>query len=126
MKILLFFTVCIFCIQVYGDNLGSLVEVWACKDVTDKSGDVMLVAGVYEGKEYGEINVAGTSNLAVYDVHGFYRTWRYGYDDNDKADYAFIMEPNGVGSLFIYKGMTDEEIKEGEMPSYTVKCKRRI
>jgi hypothetical protein len=127
MRLATFFMVCLFCIDVYGEELGDLVEEWKCKEVADKSGSVVLIAGVYEGREYGLIHVAGTTNLTLFDVDGFYRSWRYGFEDSDKPDYTFIMKPKGLGAFFIYKGLTEEEIAEGKtVPSYVVKCEQNI
>ncbi len=96
------------------------VEAWACKDLIQPGGDVLVTATVEEGRKTGTIYVAGVTHKARFEVEGFDRRWDFGPLRDSSFRYAFIIKPNGDGAYYDFG--TDKKTK----PSNFMKCHRYL
>ena len=117
-KIITLFVVC--CL-VNATMAETIVEEWECVDRSyprDWS-KILVTAKVFEGREFGSIEVAGTTHVAKYKVAGFNRKWDFMPDDEESFDYAFIIEPNGDGSYY------DFSKESRSAPSIFMTCRQK-
>ena len=76
------------------------VEVWECKDVFASWDTILVTATVEDGRQKGNIYVAGVTYVADFQVAGFDRRWDFGARPKSGYQYAFIIEPNGGASYY--------------------------
>lgn len=84
-----------------------ILETWNCYEPRKvgefKRIDEVLVTAIrykntYMDVEYGEIVVAGTSQMAVFFVEGLNRYWQF-----DGYEFAFVIKPNGDALYYDYR-----------------------
>lgn len=99
---------------------AKIVEVWECTDVFGSWSDVLAVASIFEGRNLGKIQVAGTTHITQYSVDGFDRRWDFGLQKDETFQYSFIVSPNGSASYYDFRN------ESGSVnPSIYMECRPR-
>ena len=105
-------------VQAQGSDI---VEKWRCFDgkytVSENSTVLVELSGrIATGETVGsgQIWVGGVVWDAVFKIAGFNRRWNFG----EELKYSFIIEPDGSGGYFDFKGREFERV----LPSQTYNC----
>jgi len=93
-------------------------EVWECKDVYASWDTILVTATVEDGRQIGNISVAGVTHAAHFQVAGFDRRWDFDLLPNRSYRYSFIIKPNGDATYFDFGN------EEKAMPSNFMKCRQ--
>lgn len=88
----------------YGEG-PVIVESWFCSPGTYYSAtNVVVRAMVFDGRKFGDIDVAGGSQMAEFEIEGFNRRWNFGpVNKNGIYRYTFIVRPDGNGIYYDFK-----------------------
>lgn len=75
-------------------------EIWECQQNSyDNWKNILVVATVEGDRRSGQIEVAGTTQVAAFSVQGFNRRWDFGTAE-DPVRFAFIIKPNGDAQYY--------------------------
>ena len=100
------FVCAIACLVLSAVAHGKPIEIWQCQQNSyDNWSNILVVATVEEGRNSGEITVAGVTHTASFEVEGFDRRWDFGTKDNP-VRFAFVIKPNGDAHYFDFRDGT--------------------
>lgn len=105
-----------------------VVEVWECTTLSSTSklfidwNNILVTSKIFEGREEGSIDVAGTTHRTIYRVEGFNRRWDFELADDFTYNYAFIISPDGYGKYFDFR---NSETGESASPSMLMTCRQK-
>jgi hypothetical protein len=93
------------------------IEIWECKEGYDSWDNILVIATVEDGRQYGEILVAGVTHKSQFQIQGFDRRWDFGLAENGRFKYAFVIAPNGRGSYY------DFSLSKETKPNMLMHCR---
>ncbi len=79
-------------------------EAWRCFKSWEP--DTTLVALTRQG-DRGEVAVSGLTRSARFRVSGLELRWDYGLDDDGNYEYAFVVQPDGIGLYYDFSRSAD-------------------
>lgn len=87
----------------------TVIETWNCKDRFQPS-ETLLVAKIYEGRKFGELEVAGITHTAEFRIAGIERRWNFEPDEkNGSYVYSLVILPNGSADYYDFSYASPEE-----------------
>jgi hypothetical protein len=99
-----------------------VVEIWRCQAGNYDSGSKVLVkATIMEGRDAGDILVAGVVYKAVYSVSGFERRWDFDFSTKNTYNYSFVIWPEGKALYYDFSSAT---VGDTVKPSMSMFCKQ--
>lgn len=79
----------------------AIIETWRCPGSADRP--ALVVASVHEGRETGQIAVAGVEHGTHFGVDGFSRRWNFSLNAENTYEYSFVIMPDGEALYYDFK-----------------------
>jgi hypothetical protein len=96
------------------------IEIWECKEAYGSWDKILVLATIEDGRQYGEVLVAGVTHKSQFQIQGFDRRWDFGLAKDGNLKYAFVIAPNGSASYY------DFNLSKETKPSMLMHCREAL